>query len=354
MSLIDFVGFEDALGPETDTTGKWSLTGTGITLNNSALTGRTGNYAARYVKNDTLRGGLTRSLDATEEHQTVIFGRGIFKAQAADEVYEFASDANATPHITVILDATGAVVVRRGDYASGTILATSAVVAPNLSTWYYLEAKVTLSDTVGEATVRVNGVNAVNLTGIDTKNGGTKTVIDSVTVARSKATNGTLAASTDDIYIVNGAGSSPLNDFLGSVAIYPVRPNATGSANQWTNSTATAASTNWSFTDDQSMTDYVQSSTSAQRDLYATTDLPVSVGTVPGVKMRSLVQNTDATLRQVKLGIKSGATVDMDAGQAIGAGTAQTNVRLMKANPVTSLAWTVADVNAMEMGVEVA
>lgn len=134
----------------------------------------------------------------------------VFKATATTvNLAQLTSDSGATVHNRLRVTA-GQIEVTRG---TTTVIA-SASPATSLvaGQWYYVEWQMKLSDTVGTAIVRVDGATVLTATGLDTKNGGTKTVYDTVKFL----TPGTsVTTQLDDCYIAVGAGQA----FLGPQTI---------------------------------------------------------------------------------------------------------------------------------------
>lgn len=248
------------------------------------------------------------------------------------------SGAGATVHIQLVQNGDGSLLVRRGS----TNLGSTSVSLP-ANGWAYVEVSATLSDTVGVVTVRVNGVQAFTFTG-DTRNGGTDTTFDTLLLG------GMLSYGFDDVYICNDTGTTN-NDFLGDVRVQTLVPTGPGSSAALTPSTGA----NWSCVDElpYSATDFVSGSTVGNRDTYATADLPASVASIKAVQINTIAKKTDAGARSLKTALRSGGTNYAGASTALSA-TDSVVSTIRETNPATGAAWTVADVNAMEIGVEVA
>ena len=92
-------------------------------------------------------------------------------------------EADNTLHVTIAVNQQRFLAAYRGygdGFGGSTLLGVSSV-ALQEDVSYYLEYKVTISDTVGVVEIRLNGVVIMNLINQDTKNGGTAGTIDSVT-----------------------------------------------------------------------------------------------------------------------------------------------------------------------------
>lgn len=260
-----------------------------------------------------------------------------------NEVIQFRGDAGGTFHISVNIGTSGAITVRRGT-GNGTLIASGGVFPFNV--WNYLEVSCTISDTVGVVKVRINGVEVISFTG-DTKNAGTNSTIDVVALGASVGTNNCLL---DDCYICDDTGSAPWNDFLGDVRVATLSPTGAG------NSTGLTASVgaNWTCVDEQpySATDFVSSSVAGTKDTYATADLPAGATAVLGVQLGTIAKKSDAGARSVSLVTRSAGTDYLSTAQALPTSDGWLGA-VRPTDPATSAAWTVAAVNAMEIGVQV-
>lgn len=76
-----------------------------------------------------------------------------------------------TSHVTILLNMSSGIVQALRGTTGGTVLGSGGSVSTNR--WYYIGAKVTVSDTVGVVQVYLDGTEIFNLTSQDTQNGGT-------------------------------------------------------------------------------------------------------------------------------------------------------------------------------------
>lgn len=216
-----------------------------------------------------------------------------------------------------------------------------------LNTWYYFEVGVTVADAGGTCVVKINGTTVINYTG-DTRNAGTTGMYDTFSLHFGGSNT---AAIFDDLYICDGTGPAPYNTFLNEVRIYPLSPNAAGASTQFTPS----AGANYTTVDElpYSSTDYVSSGTVGNRDTYALSDLPATVGTIYAVQNNVIAKKTDASNIAIKPAMVSGGTVYYGAATNLG-GSDATLSDLRTADPATTAAWTATGVNSLEAGFEVA
>lgn len=277
-----------------------------------------------------------------------VFAAAGFNVRSNYLAVSFFGDTGLTQHITVTRNvATNLLEIRRGSM-SGTLLATG-VTPVFLNQWNYVEVSATISDTVGEVHVRLNGgvIDEVSYTG-DTKNGGTATVIDRVSFYGGSGP----PAFISDLYVLNDTGTTN-NNFLGDVAVRTLSPNGNGTYSQLTGSDGNSVD-NYLLVDEHpySGTDYVGSATVGQKDSYALANLPAGVTTVHGVQITGQMAKNDATLASARYMLRSGGT-DY-GGTTRNLTTSYTGYfELYETNPITSANWTVADVNGLETGMEV-
>lgn len=308
-------------------------------------TARTGarSYGATSANNSAWQ------LASADEHATLVMGVAVESAGTSG-LMEVAlrSDSGATTHVTVALNyADGYIRIYRGT-SGGTLLATSAAPLSSwIGSWHYLEVKGVLSDTVGSVEVRVDGSSTpfVSVSGVDTKNAGTKTVFDNVQLLTTIGTT----ALFDDIYLCNGAGTDH-NDFLGDCSVATLTPDSTTTAN-WVGSDGNSVN-NEQLIDETpfSDADYVGSSTVGAIDHYTMSDLPAG-STVKGVAATIRAFKSDAGTRTLRARIMSGASnVQKDLVLATGAAY---DMLLAANDPNTGAAWTEAAVNAAGVEIEV-
>jgi hypothetical protein len=266
---------------------------------------------------------------------------------STSDFFALTSDATATAHVSLRLTSTGSIDVGRSSSAGFAILGSSVAGLLNIGVWYYVELQAKLSDTVGTAIVRVNGVTVIGpLSNLDTKNNGTKTTFDSISLRVGSATTPYF----DDLYLMSGTGDT----FLGDIVIETLYPNGNGNANQWVGSDADSVN-NYLLVDEVGVpdtTDYVADSVSGHQDMYTLTDLVHSTGTIVGVCHSAYLAKTDAVnLRQVRI-VNRRAADNKTAALTL-ATTYVAFQYMLPTDPETSAAWTIANVNALQSGVEV-
>lgn len=157
-------------------------------------------------------------------------------------------------------------------------------------------------------------------------------------------------ANFDCVAIGPGGGNAFISEIIVADAdtrtmnLVTLAPNANGDVNNWT--TGTFSSINPTTINDANV---IAVNTTGQDFQANLIDLPAGSFSINAVKVIARTEVTaGSTPTGVKLGVKSGGTVDV--GSLNTPGAAFTNLeRLMTTNPVTSAAWTQSDVNALQI-----
>jgi len=252
----------------------------------------------------------------------------------------------STIHVGWYSNTNGSISVRRGG-AGGTILGTTVTGLLSSTVWSYIEFKATIHDTTGVVVLKVNGVEVLNLTNQDTRNGANAQVT-SLQIYNIVAN--TVGTYWDDIYICDTNGAVN-NDFLGDVAVKRLLPSGAGNSTDFTPS----AGSNYACVDEAAVnddTDYVQSTTVGHKDLYAFGDLPTGTWVIKGVAVNLQAKKPDAGSRTARALTRTGAT-DYEGGD-LSVGIAYANLQtFFETNPNTGVAWTHSEVDGAEFGEKV-
>ncbi|GEM_PF-953812 len=267
------------------------------------------------------------------------------------------TDSGLTGHMYIRRLSNNAIAVYRGDPnagaaggVSGTQIASSAAATLD-GNWHFIELFATINATTGQLIVKVDGNTVINFTG-NTRNGGTSTNIDAIRF-RTGVNNITPSCviSVDDFYVCDATGTVN-NGFLGDIRVQSMMPNAAGSSTQLA---TTGSATNYLNANEVPFNDatYNSSSVVGQRDTYGLSDLVAATTTVLGVQSVAHMQKSDAGVANAKVALKSGASVYYDTTQSLST-TAMAYTQVRENDPATSAAWTVANTNALEAGMEVA
>jgi hypothetical protein len=332
MALLFMDGFAGG-----DMATKWSSSSNASNTNTSPrVTG------GSYMFTGGSNGNVTKTFTAKTE---IFMGCGTRGSSGVWYIFLY-GDTGATTHLTIMRNGTsGFMELRLGN--QGTLLATGTTFIPYTS-WHYIEIRATVADSGGICQVRLDGqtVNEIDYTG-DTKNGGTNTSIDAFTLYASATANYT------DVYFLDTTGTAN-NSWLGDVTVRTILPSGNGNYSQLTGSDADQVN-NYQLVDESpaSSTDYVGSPTVGLKDSYLLSDLPAGVTQIKALQSNIYAAKSDATLASSKVLLRTGGTDYY--GNTQGMGTSfQTYSQIFALNPNTAIAWTVADINGLEAGIEVA
>ncbi len=338
-------GFETGLVSGQDG-GQLSIGGVDI----RAAAARSGDYGVRVDANDT----FTITPADTDFTKAIHFGFAMQTLGTYTSDISFASIwqqgianyitlyYNATSNMLEIGKSTGTVSAPSPSYSFGVEFVDNV--------WNYIEIAFLINDSTGAIKAKQNGVLVVDESGIDTQNTGTAPSSGKVN-AILRAGSGLSPDSYFDDVVIAEASSTTL-ELLGEVAILPGRPDSAVTSDM-TGSDANQVD-NHLLVDEHppASADYVESSTIGHQDTYGT-DLAIASGTtILGVQVKATVFKDVGGERTMGLYVKEGVTEDTSAGK--GVSVSETIIsEIWETNPDTAAAWTVAEVNAVEIGVEV-
>jgi hypothetical protein len=208
----------------------------------------------------------------------------------------------------------------------------------------YFEVRCKVHGTAGEVEVNVNGVQVYLATNLDTD-----ASAGNIVFMRSVAPNNSTAR-YDDLYLatVNGSG---VTDFLGTPHVYKLTPAAEGNSAAWTPSAGTDNALMVDETPEDGDTTYVEAGSAGLIDLYTLSDLPAGPNTVHGLTISTEARKTTADATTFDTVLRTDGTNFNSAAKTLTTSHAPF-FDVHAINPDTSAAWTVAEVNALEVGVE--
>lgn len=247
---------------------------------------------------------------------------------------------------SISVNSDGTISAHRDWPPGGVVLATSTAKI-TAGTYAYIEVKFVIHDTAGSIEVRKDGATILLVTNVDTQQ--TATAFADLIIFPN--TNGSEAVTLDydDMYVCDASGTFN-NNFLGDIRIDTTFPNGAGNSSQWLPS----AGSNYQNVDDDPSnddTDYNIGSVVGVKDTYAFPDITPTAGNVVAVATNITVRKDDASAHSVRDVIRRSAA---DYG---GNTIALTNsyamlTQIHETDPSTSAAWTIANINAAEFGVE--
>jgi hypothetical protein len=238
--LLFVEGFDHFLA--SDIGKKWP----GLVVGQSYLamgSGRFGGQSLLCPNNVAEATGVTRNLGAN--YSTLIAGFAFKTATKPTNSNYVASvfsfQDGTTPQLNVRVNEAGNLIVARNN----TTIATSAYALP-VNSWVYIEFKATIHASAGSYEVRVNGVNVLSATNVNTMGSSTAN-INTITLGPVHSAIGFVFSNTwsyDDFYLCDTTGTKN-NDFLGDMRVDTIRPNGAGTNTQLTSPAAFGAHRYW-------------------------------------------------------------------------------------------------------------
>jgi hypothetical protein len=325
-----------------DFTEKWT------SQNNMTLSAGGGRRSTAAAQFNSFLDYLRKTLDA---QATWIVGFALKLGSAGSGVILSIVDGT-TEQCFLYVNANGTLSLYRGPFSSFVLLGTSTY-ALSTGLYYYVELKLTIHDTTGSFEVRVDGVNRLSGSNVDTK-GSANANANGIAFGNNVtgSSNGHQDFYIDDLYVCDGQGAAN-NDFLGDCRVDSYLPTADG-AN--TGLTPSSGTTHFSLVDEVAPnddTDYNESATLGAKDTYGFADIVHNPASVFGIQINLSVRKDDAGFRQVKDVVRSGGTDFAGAAQALGTSYGY-KLAVREVDPATGAPWTKAGVNNAEFGMEVA
>lgn len=254
---------------------------------------------------------------------------------------EVFGDGGGTEHMTFGVSGSGQVTCRRGG-GNGTLIVASDPSVIVINDWHHWEIRCVVHDTTGIVQVWIDGVQVINATNVDTKNGGTNNTIDKVEFFRTAAGEHHAA----DFVITNG--TTP----LGVTRVHPLLPDADGNYTAFTPSTGTS---HFALVDEQTPngdTDYNSATTEGDKDSYTFPSLPTGTWDILAVQTALNARRFDPGTKFLRPFIRISATDYVGTSHVLSESYGA-KLDLWETNPATASAWTQAEVDAIEVGAEV-
>lgn len=341
IEYADSFGAYTAASNADLTASGWNVSGTSVNVNVSAGNGRRGGKCLRL---SSTTGQITRPIPANAT-VGVAYAFKILPNVDASTRSMIAFLEGSTLHVTIATLPDGSIRAYRGNTSTGTVLGTSAPGVITAATYIHIEAEVVIHDSTGSVQVRLNGntTPVLNLTNVDTRNAGTSGVVSLFQLDGLVGGGGSVDIC--DFITRTGAG------FLGDKRVDYKPANANGTTNQFTPS----AGSNYQNVDETtpSDADYNESSTVGHIDLYELENLSHVPTAIDAVIEKVRALKDDAGARSHRPKVRSGG-VNYNGATDFALSTSAAyyhNVRLT--DPNTAAAWTIAGVDALQVGGEV-
>jgi hypothetical protein len=215
--------------------------------------------------------------------------------------------------------------------------------------WYYIEAKLFVSDGAGTCEVWVNGKKGgwIDFSG-DTQNGG-NAFVDAIQLQGLSAGAGG-PFTFDDLYVLDDSGGAPGNDRLGDSIVETLNPSGAGLEAQWSPS----AGSNFQNVDEPTPDDdttFNSSQVVDDDDRFAMDNLVNVPSTVFGVQVNGMFRLENSGARDIRLKVHDGVT----EGQSVDKTPSfdpnySYEFEVFEDHPTGAAPWSTAEVNAMEAG----
>ncbi len=336
--------FLDSVDHYNTPTQKWTTSGSNVII--AAGGARTGAQGLRFNNGYASSSWLQLTLDA---QQTWIIGFAFRTPSAPSGSADLCSTFDgATKQCAVQLNPDMTLRLVRG----GTPLATSTR-ALSLNTFYYIEFKNIIADAGGLTEVRVNEEVWATFNG-DTQN----TANPFANALRLKGDAGpsgtTINLDYDDIYILDGTGGAPNNDYWGDTQIEAKVPDGAGFYTEW--ATLVGAATHWQAVNEvppNEDTSYIADSLLDVRDTFTFQDLSLISAQINGIQVLIRAREDVAGGVTIARMYRNAGVDNQGADTPINTSYAYYIREIMESDPIAAGPWTVGNINSAEFGVRV-
>lgn len=224
--------------------------------------------------------------------------------------------------------------------------------------WLLLEFKVVLDTNGADGSVEilVNGVSELLVQNIDTTNFASLVWNRLLISGTAPFSN---VFSIDDVYLIDLSGGTN-NTYLGEIVVEAVTPNGNGNRNQWDTGPTPGGGNHYTFVQDGTIDDdatylFVWNSDDDKVELFAMTDMAVMVNPVYGVLLEydMRMDNPGASDHFSTIFRSGGGSEATGSTQTINTSASYVRfIDILEQDPVAAAAWTVANLNAMQMGIK--
>jgi hypothetical protein len=252
-----------------------------------------------------------------------------------------------TAQLSLYINNTGKLAFGRfhGDFTI-TVLATGTRTV-SAGAWHYVEGKVKIHASTGYVEIKLDGMEEISMTtSLDTTNTAANGA-SVIALGMSDSTGGT-TVSIDDFYLFDNAGNGM--SYMGDIRVLDLVPTSDGASSDFTPSTGVD---NYATVDELPPvdSDYVYSNVIGHKDTYGLQNLPANAAAVFAVMYVTRSFKTDAGARTLR-NVMRQSGVDYERADSDTAITlnASTTFYSETANPATTVAYTVSDINDNEFG----
>lgn len=216
----------------------------------------------------------------------------------------------------------------------------------SVDVWRHVEWKIPFGNSVN-VICKVDGVEEINVSGVDTTTTANNFITNIIGVAGSSACNFYC------LYLLDTTGTSQ-NDFIGPQRASILHP--TGSDTGAFNDFAASAGTRTSCVDDPTTpnddADYVFDNTAGHKQSFTMEDLPVSPAQINGLALYGRWRRDDAGPHTARLFLReSGGTINNEPTESVAA-TYENKVYMHGISSFTSSPWTKSEIDGLQPGIE--
>lgn len=336
MALVFMEGF-DHYGTDTNNMvlGEWVSVGGSLALNTASP--RTGTHSLTTTSSSP--GYLELGVPGLSR-TSLGFGMAINFGEVPGSTFSFLRFINDENDIQMNLAVTnaGAIISNIGSNTSGPGLGQTANGVISFNSYNHVECFTTIDNAVGVVQIRVNGVEVLNVTGVDTAANPPNYVTNLELRTLGSVGN---PGYIDDVFVWDTTGTTN-NDFLGQRHVVTMLPNANEVTQEWTNGDFTAID---DLEQDGDTTYITASDSTPVTSEFGFGDIPAGYADVAGVQLKSLIRKDTVGGASFQQSIISSASVDDGQDRGVTDGyTYHTDV--FDQNPATATDWTVPTVNA--------
>ena len=224
-----------------------------------------------------------------------------------------------------------------------------ASISFNTSTWFFWEVEFYPHSTSGYFRLKINNIQVFY---DNTSGRWYNAVSDYNTDGYMESYYFSLQHYEDDTYSLEKDATTP-NDFLGDCTLEVLRPDSNGTTNNGTPS----AGSNYECVDDvtnNADTDYVTLDAVNEIELYSYPNLSVASATIHAVITRNVARKLTAGARSIQHLVRTNSTNYTDGSDGgMGSEYSFAEIHYWMLNPDDSLAWGVADINALQTGIKI-
>ncbi len=229
---------------------------------------------------------------------------------------------------------------------SGAVSGSTAIGSFPMGRWVLLEVRFRIDGAAGVVTVKADGIEVYTSTG-DTL--GTLTGVDNILMDATYS-----AMFVDDLALNDTTGGED-NSWCGDGYVEALLPDGNGDQSDFTGSDGNKVD-NYLLVDEvpnDGDTSYVEDSVPGEFDLYTLANFDGTNKIVRRVWVESRARSTASVGDQCRLIVKTGGSVYKSAGIGLPASYARQVGEDYRVNPNSGIAWTDADLDALQAGIEV-